>query len=132
MHVAGEIPVRFRIRLAAEHPDGRLEAREVLPIELDRVDARDESERLMRDEVAVQEAADVRRFAPSRILVIVGDERAERRGVSFFRGQFSRIDQGSDLVLGRPGRSAAGDGEARCERDASRAQDKPPIAVRRR
>jgi len=132
MHVAGEIPVRFRFRFAAEHPDRHPNPRKLLALELDRVDARDEPQRLMRNEIAVQERADVRGVAPGGILVIVRDQRAERGGIPFFRGELRRIDQGADLVFRRARRSAAGNGEARRDDEARRAQDKPPIAAGRR
>ncbi len=131
LHVAGEIPVRIRICLAAEHPDRHFEARKLLALEFDRVDARDQADRLMRDQVAVQQAANVGGVAALRVLIVVGDKRAEFRSIALLGGDLCRINQRADLVLGSAGRCAASAGETRCDREARRAQDRLPTAAGR-
>lgn len=71
----------------------------------------------MRDEISVQEVADLGGIAAGRILVIVGDERAKLGGVARLRGGLRRIDERADLLLGRAGRPASRAGERRDEDD---------------
>jgi hypothetical protein len=79
MDFAGEVPVRVGVRLAAEHADRDRDAREFVAFELDRVDAGDEPDGRMSDQIAMEIIPQVGGAASLRVGVIVGDKSAERR-----------------------------------------------------
>jgi hypothetical protein len=79
----------------------------------------------------VQERADIRGIAPARVLVVVGDERAQIRGVASLGRGFGLVDQGADLVLGRARRAATGEDGDQDERESAFTQGAPPIAAGR-
>ena len=85
----------------------------------------------MRDQVAVQDAADVARGAPARIPVVVRDQAAQVRRVALLGRAFRRSDQRADLVLRRAGGAATRQQEDRGERQVTCAADKSPIAAGR-
>jgi hypothetical protein len=85
----------------------------------------------VRDQVAVLDAADVACTAPARIPVIIGDERAQVRGIALLGGKFRRIDQRADLVLRRAGRAATREREECGERQPTCAADTCPTAAGR-
>jgi hypothetical protein len=86
----------------------------------------------VRDQVAVQDAADVARGAPAGIPVVVGDQLAQVRGIALLGRQFRRIDERADLVLRRAGSTATRQRQDRGERQVTCAADKCPIAAGRR
>ena len=86
----------------------------------------------MRDQVPVQDAADVVRGAPARVLVVVGDQLAQARGVALLGRPFRRVDQRADRVLRRAGRPATRERERRDEQQAISSEDTRPIAAGRR
>lgn len=83
----------------------------------------------MRDQPGVQEVADFGGVAPARVLVVVGDEIAQRRGVPLFGGCLGLFDQRANLVLGCSGGAAAGAGERDDERKSGVTQGASPIAA---
>ena len=85
----------------------------------------------MRNQVAVQDAADVACAAPARIAVVVGHERAEVRGIALLGREFRRVDQRADFVLRRAGRTATREREECGERQLTCAADKRPTAAGR-
>lgn len=85
----------------------------------------------MRDQVAVQDAADVTRRAPARVPVVVGDQAAQVRRVALLGRAFRRIDQRADLVLRRAGGAATRQREDRGERQLTYAADNRPTAAGR-
>lgn len=109
MQLGGEIPGGFRVGFAAEHADRHLDARELGARELDRVDARNEVQRRVRDQIGVQEIADFRGVASGRVLVVVGDQSAQRRRVALLRGGLGGGNERADLVFGRVRGTAARD-----------------------
>mgnify|MGYP003471196110 FL=1 len=131
VHVSGQVPVRVRIRIAPEHADGDLQARKLRAFEFDRVDARDQADGLVRDQVAVEDAVDVARAAPAGIAVVVGDERTQISRIALLRCKLRRIDQRADLVFRRAGRTTTCEREYRGERQLTCAADKRPIAAGR-
>jgi len=131
-HLGREIPARPGVRLPGEHADRDLESRELGALELDRVDPRDQLERGMPDEIRVQERPDFRRIAAARVIVIVGDERPEFRCIARLGGELRFADKITDLVLGRTGGSAAGNGESRRQRETELMQGGSPTAGDRR
>lgn len=127
-----EIPARPGVRLAGEHADRDLESRKLRALEFDRVNARDQLERGMRDEVRVQERPDFRRIAAARVSVIVGDKRPEFRSIARLGDELRLADKITDLVLGRTGGSAAGNGDSRSQRETELMQGGSPTAGDRR
>jgi hypothetical protein len=127
-----EIPARPGVRLAGEHADRNLESRELRALELDRVDARDQLERGMRDEIRVQQRPDFRGIATARVVVIVGDESPEFRSIARLGGELRFGDKITDRVLGRTGGSAAGNGESRRQCETGLMQGGSPTAGDRR
>jgi hypothetical protein len=79
----------------------------------------------------VQERADVRGIAPARVLVVVGDERAQIRSVARLGRGFALVDQGADLVLGRARRAATGEDGDKDECESVFTQGGPPTAAGR-
>lgn len=125
-----EAPVRVALRLAAEEPDRHLDARKLLALELERVDARQQVDRGMRDEPGVQEFPDVAGRLALPVPVVVRDEVLERGGVARLGGGLGRVDKRTDLVLRRAGRTAGGKCEEREKRELT--QGAPPTAATRR
>lgn len=85
----------------------------------------------MRDQVAVQDGADVARGAPARIAIVVGNERAQVRGIALLGRKLGGIDQRADLVLRRAGSAATCQREDRGERQLTCAADRRPTAAGR-
>ncbi len=79
----------------------------------------------------MQDGADVARRAPARIAVVVGDERAQVRGIALLGGELGRIDERADLVLWRAGGTATRERERRGEQQAISLEDNRPIAAGR-
>ena len=100
-------------------------------LDLDRINARDQVDRLVRDKIALDVTADIVGAAAVAIAVVVGDECAQGARIARLRRRFGLIDQRADFAFGRAcraaGREQPGGGE-----DARRAQDKPPTAAARR
>ena len=74
----------------------------------------------MRDEIRVQKRPQVRGVAAACVFVVVGDERPEIRSVTRLGRDFRLRDEIADLVLGRAGSPAAGNGESRGQCESSR------------
>lgn len=132
MHIACKIPAGIRPGLAAQHADGDPQSRQFLALDLDRVDARDQADGLVRDQVAVQQPADVGCRAAGGVPVIVGYEVAQIRRIALLGREFGRIDQRADLVLRRAGRAAARECEQCGQQQAIWTEDRPSIAAVRR
>jgi hypothetical protein len=109
LDLGGEVPVRFTRRLAAEHADGDLHPREFRAFEFDRVDARQQVDRGVRDQPGMQQVADVGGVAARRIAVVVGDEVAQPRGVPRLGRGLGLVQQRADLLLRRARGTAAGE-----------------------
>jgi hypothetical protein len=86
---------------------------------------------LVRDQVAVEDAADVARGAPARIPIIVGDQVTQVGGIALLGCAFRRIDERADLILRCAGGTAARKQKDRGERQLTYAADKRPIAAGR-
>jgi hypothetical protein len=84
----------------------------------------------MRDEPGVQEIPDVAGRLTLTVPVVVRDEVLERGGIARLGGGLGRIDECTDLVLRRAGRTAGGKGEQRRNRELT--QGAPPTAAARR
>lgn len=133
MNIARQVPSRIGVRCTAQHADGHVHVREFPALQFDRVDARDQPYRLVRDQVAVQQAADLAGIASFAVAIIVGDQFAQRAGIARLGGRFAQRDERADLILRRAGRSAGRAAEyGRGEQRLMRAQDKPSIAAGRR
>ena len=74
MHIGCVVPPRTGVRFAAQYADRDLDARKLLALKLDRVDARQQVQRRVRDEIRVQQVADARRVAACRIRIVIGDQ----------------------------------------------------------
>jgi hypothetical protein len=81
----------------------------------------------MGGQPGVQQVADIGSVAALWILVVVGDEPLEVRGVSRLGGGFGSVDKRADFFL-RRGRAAAG-GERQRERGSEPTQAGPRIAA---
>jgi hypothetical protein len=99
INIAGEIPVR--IRLAPQHPDGDLHARNLRTLGLDGFDAGDQVNRLVRDEISVQVTADVVGAAAVAVAIISGDQRTQGARIARLGRRLGLVDQRADLVFGR-------------------------------
>lgn len=126
MDIGCEVPGRSGV--AAQDPDGKPHSRNVRPLDLDHIDARDQVDGLVRDEIALHVTAEVVGVAVIPVVVIVGDELAQGARIAGLGRSLRLVDQRADLVLRRArrlaGREQPGGGE-----DARGAQDKPPTAA---
>jgi hypothetical protein len=82
----------------------------------------------MRDQPGVQEVADLGRVAAALVLVVVGDEAAQLRGIARLGRSLGARDELADLVLRRAGGAAACGGEQDREREGWPRQGVAPTA----
>jgi hypothetical protein len=80
----------------------------------------------------MQKRPHVRSIAAARVLVVVGDECPNIRRIARLGRSLGFIDEFADLVLGRAGGSAAGNGERRGQREKRLMQEESPTAAGRR